>query len=209
MGEAVLQFEPETHIYTFEDRVVPGVTRALGEWVKCRYGKYEFYISTIDGTTVDAETFDAAGDFGTAIHLAAPLAFSGNLDWDALDEDLIPPLKQFMKWAEVWKLKDPQFELRVFSKKYFFAGTLDIMGLILNSERAEIDIKTGYTGLVGPQTAAYELAYREEYKDRKKLKRYCLHLPRDGSKFTFTEKKDHLDQAFFLNRLFQLNYLKR
>ena len=207
MTGSVLQFEPEAHVYTFEDRVVPNVTSILAEWIPFKASGAKWYVSTIDGTVVPAGPFEAAQDFGTAVHDAAELAFNDTLDWDALHVDLIPPLKQFLKCAKVLKLRDVSFELRVFSKKRFFAGTLDIIGTILNGIRALIDIKTGMTGLVGPQTAAYELAYREESKDRKDIKRYCLSLPKDGKSFDFREHNNHLDQAFFLNRLSQFNYL--
>lgn len=171
-----------------------------------RIGRYEYYISTVTNShPIDAEVFEAAGRFGTAIHEAAPLAYSGELDFDALG-DYRPPVEQFMEWVKDYNVKDAEFEIRVFSKKNWYAGTLDIMSTV-NGERGLTDIKTGMSTLVGPQTSAYEKAYREERKDRKKMKRYVLELPRDGSKYKFRELTDRDDEIFFLQRRFQHNYL--
>lgn len=188
--------------------IVPGVTSLLDEFRKVRFNGRDYYYSTVcDSGLIDGEVFEAAGRFGTAIHEAAPLVFKGELNWANLDEAWVDPITQFLKWSRDVNLRDVEFEIKVFSRKNWFAGTLDIMATILNGERALIDIKTGMSTLVGPQTKAYEIAYREQYKYRKKLRRYVLNLPKDGSKYKFNELARGDDDIFFRNRRFQHNYL--
>lgn len=205
----MLEFQEEGHIYTYAGTVVPSVTQVLNEWVKVKLGHYSYYVSTVDGTIVNAKTFEEAGDFGTAVHKAVKLFIDDKLDWSYLDEALFAPLGQFEQWMKdkgITREDIKGSEHRLFSKKLMIAGTDDLEVMMKNL--TIIDIKTGTLGLVGPQVAGYELLYREEMKYRKLIDRFVLHLPRDGSDYTFKPLKNRQDKAFFLNRHYQYNYLR-
>ena len=202
----MLDFDEESHVYRWDGEVVPSVTQALKEWVKVQLGRREYYVGTIDGTVVDAETFEAAGDFGTAIHKACHLIMLDQLDWDAIDEDLIPCLVQFEQWLDDFKFKPEYIEHAMYSQKYGYAGTPDIRGLILKKNQGLVDIKTGLYNMVGPQTVAYDELFKENERKRKSVDRYVLHLPKDGTGYTFKRIEKRGDWKYFLNRLSQWRY---
>lgn len=208
-----LSFTEETHEYRWGDRIVPSVTGIIGELRKVTLGRYEYYVNVFTGNVIDAETVRDAGDFGTAIHAACALIVRGGhdgLDWEALDADLIPPLKQFEKWLEEWSPEIILVEEPMYSQRYGYAGTSDIIARIprLKNRIAVIDLKTGVYTMVGPQTSAYAEQYKENYKHRGRLERMVLHLPKDGSDYTYKMLDNHAaDWNFFKARLAQQRYL--
>jgi hypothetical protein len=62
--------------------------------------------------------------------------------------------------------------------------------------------------MAGPQTASYKILYQDNYGRRKKLARWVLYLPKDGSPYQFKQLTDGGDERFFLHRLSQYQYLK-
>jgi len=202
----MLHFEEDEHIYRWNGIIVPSVTQALQEWVKVKLGRYDYYVHTIKGTAVNAVDFEAAGDFGTAVHRACHYIMLDQLDWATVDDALIPCLVQFEQWIEDFKFKPEYIEHQMYSKKLGYAGTADIRGTILNNKIVLPDIKTGIYSMVGPQTAAYEELFKETERKRKAAERYVLYLPKDGSKYKFEPVKAQGDWRFFLNRLSQWRY---
>ena len=209
-----LSFTEDTHEYRWGDHVVPSVTGIIGELRKVTLGRYEYFVNVFTSNVIDAETIRAAGDTGTAIHKACGIILEHGhdaLDWDGLDPDLIPPLQQFEKWMEDWEPEIILVETPMYSKKYGYAGTSDIIARIprLKKKVAVTDIKTGAFSMVGPQTSAYTQLYKEEYKDKSSIERAVLHLPKDGSDYTYKVLENHAsDWNFFKARLAQHGYLK-
>ena len=201
----MLNFEQEGHRYTWKGQPVPSVTAVLREWVKTPAG----YIHTVSGAMVETERFETAGAFGTAIHEGAALILCNDLDWDSLDPALVPPLREFERWMDDYKVQPLHIEEPMYSEKHGVAGTPDILGELQGFRHLSlIDIKSGrVNATVGPQTGGYEIIFREQHKYRKPILRHELILPRDGSPYKFKSLNNNLDGAFFLSRLFQYNFL--
>ncbi len=199
----MLTFEEQDHIYRWNGKVVPSVTQVLREWVKLGNGRG--YVHTVYGTYIDTPTFENVGDFGTAVHMGAKLIMTASLDWDVLDPALVPPLKEFVRWMDDYKVKPQYVEEPMYSSKYGVAGTPDIIGTINGFRHLDItDIKTGLVNeMVGPQISGYENIFRDQEKYRKPIVRHELILPRDGSPYKFKLLTKSTDGAFFLSRLFQ------
>ena len=201
----MLRFEKSGHRYTWNGKPVCSVTQVLRGWVKSPAG----YIHTISGAMVDADRFESAGAIGTAIHEGAALILKDDLDWDALDPALVPPLREFERWLADYNVKPLHIEEPMYSEKHGVAGTPDILGELQGFRHLSlIDIKSGLVNAtVGPQTGGYEIIFRDQEKYRKPILRHELILPRDGSPYKFNPLTNNLDGAFFLSRLFQHNFL--
>lgn len=205
MGELV--FKEKEHIYEYEGRRIPSVTSILNIWILTHAG----YVNTISGVVIGKEVFEAAQDFGTAIHLAIKYLLTTGLNWDGLDPSLIPPLKQAERWINDWKIKPIQEFTRVFiveqpmmSKRYGYAGTLDIFCEI-SKVKGEVlcltDWKTGDYGNASAQLAAYENLVREYTGCRKTIEKRVLYLPKDGGDYKFEQMNDKDSWSYFLSRL--------
>lgn len=203
----MLTFEESEHIYRWNGAVVPSVTQILSTWVK-PHGR-GIYVNTCTGAVVEADVFEAAQDTGRAIHKAAEYILTGQgLDWDAIDRVLIPPLKELEKWVDDYQVKPLHVETPMYSVKHRVAGTPDLIGEMWGFNRlCLVDIKTGINNPTsGPQTAAYELIYREQGNYRKPIIRQELILPKYGGQYKFTQLDNGLDGAYFLAKLFQYNF---
>ena len=214
-------FQEEGHVYRYGDRIVPGVTTILGGWIEVK-GKWPCFVNERSGVIVSGETLDEAGDAGNAIHIGVKYILQGGVDWDSLDSSLVAPLKEFGKFTRDHKLKLLFAEKPLYSDKWDFAGTPDIVGLIDDIDiPCDIDVKSGdpgdfgpqslsmnSPGGVGPQTAGYDILIREELKipRHRKSHRYCLELPKDGKPYKFYPLKDKDDLPYFHAKLFAYKY---
>lgn len=201
-------FDPESHTYRLDGRVLPSVTQVLDEWRVITFGRDEFFVSSLSEAVIPADKMNQAAAFGTAIHHGAKLIMTGEIDWNTVDEALIPPLMEFMRWMDDYKVKPLHIEEPMYSVKHGVAGTPDFIGEIKGfRHRCLVDFKTGAHALVAPQVYAYEMIYREQYKYRKPIIKHVLYLPKDGSPYQFKLVEDQGALPFFLSRLFQWNYL--
>lgn len=208
----MLTFDPDTHIYKMDYRVVPSVTQIIGEWIEAPY----YYINTFTGAVVKKEVFEGGGDHGIAVHKGCWLILKhghDGLDWELLDPSLIHQLQQFEGWMEDFFPEIVFTEEAMYSEKFGYAGTPDIIAemrakRVVSAKRipAVIDIKTGAFDMAGPQIAGYEQLYKETFKYRGTVLRYVLHLPKTGP-YKFIPLTDKRDWDFFRSRLFQYNYL--
>lgn len=204
----MLTFDPHSHIYKMDDRVVPSVTQVIGELVRVTSSGRDYYVNTLTGSLVRAELIEGAGDHGRAVHKACAIILRdghGGLDWEHIDPSLVHQLQQFEKWLEEWKPYIMYVEEPMYSGKHGFAGTSDIV-VSFKSKPAIIDIKTGAYGMAGPQTVAYEMLYKTRDQYRGTVKRYVLHLPKTGP-YKFVPLTDKRDWDFFRSRLYQWQYL--
>jgi hypothetical protein len=191
-----LIFKPETHEYFVDGIRYPSVTQVLNEWILT----YSGYVNTITDVVIGKEVFEAAQDFGSAIHLAIKYLLTTGLNWDGLDPSLIPPLKQFEQWRKDIDLEVLNCEEPMFSQRYGYAGTPDIIagsknGLVL------VDIKTGDYGRIEAQVAAYEQLYREHVGVRRSIEKRVLYLPKDGGDYKFEQVNDKDSWSYFLSKL--------
>lgn len=204
----MLNFNPDSHAYSWRDKSVPGVTSIIREWVKVNIYGTEYYVNSFNAAVVLAEKFESKRDWGNAVHKMCLLYARGSLDETALHDTLLHPLEQFKAWIKMFRPEILHLEEPMYSARYGYAGTPDIVARI-RRRLAVVDIKTGYYEMAGPQTAAYEQLHLEE--DRKRLSshnRYVLRLGDDGL-FKFKQFFGRDDWQFFLSRLFQEKYIGR
>ena len=166
-------FNEEKHLYTYEGIVVPSVTTIL-EILDDSYKNIPRHI------------LDAAAHRGKVVHKLIELYCKRNLDFKSLTPLMWGYLTQFKKFLKENSFKVLESERIVFSKKAFYAGTLDLKLLHTpSSNKAIIDIKSNKEKPThSTQTKAYGYALEEGYH----FIRGCLYLT--PKKYTFIEHKD-------------------
>lgn len=190
---AGLLFDEERHAYTLDGQPVPGVTSILKS------------VSAGAYAGVDPEVMARASALGTAVHKVIELDVRGVLDEDALDPQLVPYLAQWREFLQQSGFQPLVSEHRVASRRYGFAGTLDLLGW-LNDKLALIDAKRVVRVMpaTGPQTAGYELALREWSPELigqdQPLDRFALQLVPNG-RWRLHPLKDRTDSRTFLAAL--------
>lgn len=186
-------FDPEKHTYTVEGRRVPGVTSILAETGL-----------TPDFSLVNPVLLAQKSHIGTMVHLVTEYDDLGILDEETVSPELLPFLEAWRRFKEEFVFEPQEIELPVYSATYRYAGTLDRLGTI-KGELALIDIKTSSVVnlmSVGPQTAAYEQAYKEwaGFDKRKVFKRYAVKLTPEGE-FRFIPCDNKNDISVFIHAL--------
>lgn len=189
---AVLQFDEATHRYTLDGVELPSVTKILDD-------VFDEYRS------IDPETLRRAQERGTAVHKACELHDMAQLDFSSVDETIAPYLEGYIKFVSETKFEHHAVEQKVVSRKYGYAGTLDRLGVLGKSKRrCQIDLKSAVSvsRSVGPQTAAYEQAAREEHwiEPKEIIDRYALQLRADGG-YRLLPCKSPADFSVFLSAL--------
>lgn len=163
-------FDEETHTYWQDGKEVPSVTSILAP-----LENFE---------NVPWDKLQAAAEFGRHVHLAVDYLIKGVLDWDSLDEALVP----YVKAADVWLAQtNPKIiasEFRVYNERMRYAGTLDLLCELRVRTKTWIHVidwksSASLPKAVGPQTAAYDRAYREMVK-RRDVRRACVLLQPTG-----------------------------
>ena len=205
-----LAFDSELHRYTLDGAPVVGVTSALK------------LVSDADYFGVDPEVMARKAELGTAVHRMIELDCHDDLDTDSLDEVLRPYYRAWRSFLTVSGFTVRLSESQVASRRYGYAGTLDLFGT-LNGIPATVDAKCVTTVMpsTGPQTAAYTQALREWRPDLlpagMPCRRYALQLrPSDAQGrplstpwklHPFTQ--DAADLRLFLACLTVTQHLKR
>lgn len=205
----MFEFREEDHSYWLDGERVPSVTQILNEWRKVNIRGASWYVNSYTGTVVDAGTFEAAGDFGTAVHKAARIILLNmGLDWEALDPALIPVLREFQRWIEDYKVRPVQVEVPDYHRRKKYAGTPDIIGHTKSGRELQIwDIKTGDHATAGPQLSGYSEIHKSAGY-RGVITRHVLYLPKDGSPYKHIPCKNTKDAGFFESKLYQHRYMK-
>lgn len=194
-----ISFDEEKHEYRLDGTLIPSVTQILEV--------------VTDYANVPRDILMRAAQRGTFVHKAVELHCKGTLDIFSLDEEIADRYFAYVKFEKESRFKPTATEQRVFSDKYRYAGTFDLIGpdVITGRGQALIDIKTTAQVMpgVGPQLAAYEQAYRETNNIRAnaRLNRYALMLRADGSYETipYNDKKDW---SVFLSALTITRYME-
>lgn len=205
----MLEFRPLEHQYLWDGTPCPSVTQVLGEFVKVERGEYSYYVSTFTGNAINADLFDAAADHGTAVHEAARIILSQGpdaLDWEALHEDLVHPLRQLEEWVHHFMPRFELIETPLYHQKLKYAGTADMFAWI-NGKLTCIDIKTGAHSLAAPQLYAYCELYKDNFKYRPIIEKRVLSLPKDKN-FKYIRIDDSTAWDFFRSRLYQFSWLQ-
>lgn len=155
----MLQFDEEEHVYTWNGKVVPSVTQVL---------KTVGLSQSYEG--VNPERLRIAGERGTKVHKTIELWNAGTLDWSTVDDEVGVIAMGYDSFREDFGWKHCQGELKGYSKKYGFAGTMDELGVI-GTDWWIIDYKTGYRVDVSAifQLAAYRLLLKAWLKEDKEF----------------------------------------
>ncbi|MBU1308798.1 MAG: hypothetical protein KKE30_04600 [Gammaproteobacteria bacterium] len=149
-------FNDDTHIYYVNNRRVPSVTQIIQEFFP------------FNGGGLAAER---ARIFGEAVHKAIELKIKKTLDESTVDDAVRGYLNQW----ECYYPTDCIREVRLYSKKYNFCGTIDEI-----RRDAVIDTKTGqYSPTHRLQIAAYRYLWNENFKKNKIANGLIVYL--DGS----------------------------
>ena len=200
----MLTFDEKEHRYTYDGNHVGSVTQIIGQFLKVG----NQYVDVFSGATIPAGVFEAAGEWGTDVHTMIHYYLDDDLDMDILSPALKLALDQFMQWQADYKPEIISYEQRVYSKKYGYAGTLDL-NCRIKGKLTVVDYKTGAYGLAGPQIAAYAQADKEESKGGMR-RRAVLHFPKNGNGgYKFVPLSGLNDWNFFLSRLNTYNYMGR
>lgn len=183
---AEIVFDGESHTYRVHGHVVPSVTQILA------------MLQDFGG--VSAEVLDRAAEFGTHVHQAVDLYNKRILDEASLDPALAPYLADWHSFLRDAAAEVLASEVRVYHPGLKYAGTLDALVRIRNKV-AVVDVKTGQVPrTVGPQLAAYELAYSaREDNEHAIRRRLCVQLTGDG--YRIHEQKNPADWSVFVSAL--------
>jgi len=122
---------------------------------------------------------DKGADIGTAIHELIELYIKGKKPATPEDEKIKNGFLAFLKWQNENKVRFLKSEEIVYSRKYDFAGIMDIEAKV-NGKLAIVDIKTS-SGLYNEmryQTAGYQCA-KEEMTGKKYDERWIIRLAKE------------------------------
>jgi ATP-dependent exoDNAse (exonuclease V) beta subunit len=174
----MLTFNAERHEYRWNGQIVPSVTQVLD--------------LLSDYSMVPLAILERKKQIGQALHAAIELDLNGELDYDTIHPVWEGYFIGWQKFISQSGFVVESNEQKIFSEKYRFAGTLDLVGQ-LNNESVLIDAKTTAILMptVGPQTAAYAEGIKKP-----RIKRYALQLSPDG-KYNLEPCTDKNDWAIF------------
>lgn len=177
MEKSNLFFDPTTHTYTFNGRIVPSVSQILLE---------EGFINT--------QFFTEEGrSRGSLVHRCIENHVRGAHCFQIPSvEPYLTAFKNFQKDCD-WVAEI--IEVKMGCEQY--AGTPDQIGLF-QGNRAILDLKTGsISPATGLQLAAYEKLYRGEVENAVlkivNIKRFALQLM-DTGRYMLTEYKERADR---------------
>jgi len=158
-------FEPKEHLYQDDKgNILNSVTQIL----KSELNTYNYANQNYASTR------------GTHIHSACELWDKNDLDEKDLDEEIKPYLEQYKLALKNENIEILQNEVRRYSPKYLFAGSVDKLARIAN-KNVIIDIKSGQEEKWHfMQIGAYGELVRPEFKVDEY---YCLYLKPDHYKF--------------------------
>jgi len=187
------EYNDELHEYRINGKVVPGVTEVLKD------------AGFIDYSKIPESIREFALQRGSYVHLACAMLVRGELDWDTVDEQILPYVRAFEAFLSDTGFKAVLVEKPLCSELWGYCGTLDLFGE-RNEKQWLIDIKSG----VVPdwcclQLAAYEELLPDVYKERP-VERYGLALRKDG-RYALSKRYDYVnDMAAFTAALVCYRY---
>jgi hypothetical protein len=163
MSAASLTFEPVAHEYRRPDgRVVPSVTQILRDTgVSVDFDG----IAAISARLGDA--IELKREVGKALHADAHAFDDGDIDWETVDERVLPYLEAWRTFRENKRLSPQLRERRVYHPALGYCGTLDGVFGTPGLKRVLIDIKLGDPEDAGAryQLAGYWLAHQLEHEE--------------------------------------------
>ena len=128
-----------------------------------------------------AQKRDKAGDIGTIAHERIEQWIKGVEYSTEMSEQVGKMVNNFTNWATENKVKFSASEIRIFSEKFWFAGTADMI-CQMGGKTYLGDIKTssGIYPEMWAQCAAYRICHEEMYPDIKIDGSLIVNLTKDG-----------------------------
>jgi hypothetical protein len=177
--KTTLKFSPGNHRYYLDRKLIPGVTTLIGkglpkpalmywsartvaEWVADNDADVERLRGMGRGPMVAAlkevpwQRRDDAAVRGTDVHaLAEKLSRGEQVD---VPEHLIGHVESCVQFLDEWQIEPLVVERPVASRKWWYAGTPDLIGRLPDGRIALCDWKTAASGIYG-ETALQLVAY--------------------------------------------------
>ena len=168
-GKVILEFDSQNHIYSVEGKQVYGVTNITGilnkpgllywgvnkavEFLEANWKPGKIYdevqIKNLleEARKTHTQIKDEAASIGGMIHewvasYVKALAEKKTPPKRPINKEMKAAIDGFFKWAKKSQLRIMRSEQKILSRKWGFAGTLDLEGLVEN-KRTVIDLKTG------------------------------------------------------------------
>ena len=152
--KADFQFDEATHTYRINGRIVPSVTQVLGDLLPC-WQADDWYLER-----------------GRAVHACAAMIARGErFTHDPQIDGQVQALRKFFREVNPIVVS---VEKQVFSKRYLFAGTMDLLS------NTVIDFKASISESVPYQLAAYAIA-EEEMTGSKINFGFAVQINNDGT----------------------------
>jgi hypothetical protein len=227
-----ITFYPNSHQYRIDGKVIPSVTSILGMIDKSRQLlkwsenlTREFLTSYIgmvlENTMIEravtqySQKRDTAGDIGHRVHdwihnfIKSIMNGTEEPSMDDLQQEVINGVMGFLKWYGEHKVEFLNTEKIVYSKKYNYVGTFDVL-MYVDGVLTLGDYKTGKS--IYPETklqlAGYDLALQEELKDLIVKQYLILHFNKDNATFEAVPyKPDKQSFKVFTDILYLKRYL--
>jgi len=213
-GKVELSFDSDKHIYQVNGKIVDGVTSIIqivdksGPLMYWAVGQAMDYLrnnlkpgKALDEIEIREILEEAskqhrlsktrAGNVGDLTHEYIEKAMKGEKPKMPVNKQIRNGIKAFVKWAKENNFKPKLVEKKVYSKRFRYAGTMDIEGLV-NGKLAIIDIKTsnGIYDEMRYQVAAYQNA-REEETGKKYEERWIIRLGKEDGEFEAVRLDDY------------------
>jgi hypothetical protein len=164
---AVFHFNPAAHTYTIGGRAVPSVTAVLADIIPGWLAS-DWYLQR-----------------GTAVHACAALIAHGiKFNHDPHIDGQVKAIRAFFAGVRPTPI---MVEQQVYSVKYQYAGTLDMVAEV-DGEIRLADFKASLSPAVPYQLAAYALAYHETFG--KEIRRGFGVEIRDNGTYRFSDLYD-------------------
>ena len=199
-GEVTLCFNPGRHTYYVNDKWVPGVTGAVGVidrsaplmwWAVnqslaylrgaikpgVRYDEVALEHVFREAKTAHRRKSEESIKIGEVVHQWIEAKIKGRNSSLPFNEQARKGCQAFSRWARENRVQFVRSEAKIYSKKYHYAGTLDVEALV-NGKLSIIDIKVSNGIYLGMQLqmAAYLQARTEESGNHYPGGRYIIRV---------------------------------
>jgi hypothetical protein len=166
-------FEPTNHHYFVDGIRKPSVTEILKETgVSTDFEEIGSFSERL------REKVAFKRDLGTALHADIHAADDGDLDWDTVDDRVLPYLEAWMIFRENTGLMPLARERVIFHPSLDYCGTFDGIFRTPGGVLVLLDAKTGdpHDAAANFQTAGYLLAYGCQHPENEIGERWSVQL---------------------------------
>lgn len=203
-GDVELDFEEEKHVYRANGKRIESVTGVLGVIAKpalvpwaAKMVADHIEANLKPGVSLDEMQIkdlckaakaapntkrDNAAQIGTFVHDWIDQWAKGNKQPMPIHPQVRNGVEAFLQWVNENHVEFHCSEIKIYSKKWEYAGTLDFEATV-NGKRMLGDIKTS-SGIYDEmffQTSAYQIAREEEYPELKYEGHIIVNCKKDGT----------------------------